>query len=129
MNRQWRLALLIVFVSILAVFAASVFAQTALTGQYDCKGENPDGSGQYTGQVTIESDNNGAYKFKWALGGQSYSGVGIQNGNAISVAYSGGGKDFGIVVYNIRDGGNTLSGDWLFYPGGTGLGKETLSRK
>jgi len=129
MNWRGRLAFLLVLLSVFAVGPAAVLAQTPLSGQYECQGANPDGSGQYAGQVTVESDKGGAYKFKWKLGGQSYSGIGILNGNIVSVAYSGGGKDFGIVVYSIQDGGNTLSGNWIFYPGGTELGKETLTRK
>jgi hypothetical protein len=129
MKNQWRPALLIVLTLVFAAVPAAVFAQTALMGRYDCRGENPGGSGQYTGQVTIDGNIDGTYKFKWELSGQSYWGIGIRSGNAVSVAYSAGEKNFGIVVFNIEDGGKTLSGIWLCYPGGTGLGKETLTRK
>lgn len=129
MKNQLKLALLIAVVAVFAAFPAVVFAQATLAGQYDCKGENPDGSGQYAGKVIIEGDTGGTYKFKWKLAGSNYSGVGILNGDTVSVGYSGGGKDFGVVVYKIQDGGKTLAGSWIFYPGGTGLGKETLTKK
>ena len=129
MRTHGRLALLFVLISMFVLVPVVALSQTGLPGQYDCQGQNADGSGKYTGQVTITADSAGAFKFKWNLGGQSYSGIGLQNGNLISVAYSGGGKDFGIIVYSVDESGKTLTGKWIFYPGGTPLASETLTRK
>ena len=127
--RMSRVLPFLMFAVILAL-PGIVFAQAAITGQYDCSGANADGSGAYTGTVTITKDSYDAYKFKWSLGGDSYSGIGIVTGDVISVGYKAvGSKDFGVVAYQVKDGGATLVGKWIFYPGGSRLANETLKRK
>ncbi len=124
----FRRFIFVLFIAAL-VFPSMALAH-AISGEYECTGASADGSGQYSGQVSIEKDSYDSFKFHWEIGGDSYSGIGILNGDVVSVAYKAeGAENYGIVVYKIVDGGNTLEGKWIFYPGGQQLANETLKRK
>ncbi len=85
---------------------------------------NPQGQ-SYAGTVAVHPTGD-TYGVTWKLAsGESYSGVGVKDGNLLVVGWGIGGKGAGVVDYEIR--GATLSGKWAT-PGGTQLGTEVLSR-
>ena len=80
---------------------------TDLAGLYDVTGKNPTG-GDYKGTLAVNKRGRG-YSFQWDIGGTSFSGVGLQNGDKAAVGF--GGQQCGFVSYVImRDG--RLSGTW-----------------
>ena len=97
-----------------------------ITGYYKCKGTSP--GKPYTGIVTIEGDGKGqVYKATWTMGGASFVGVGIRQGNTISFGWAAGGEPppRGVNIYAIE--GNTLSGVWASIPGDGIVFNETLT--
>ncbi len=97
-----------------------------IEGVYDCKGSNPGGAGQYAGTVSI-AKNGDVYNVNWNIGAQVYIGVGLLDGDLLSVGYSDTSKSwFGIVTYKVK--GDKLVGRWSMH-GGAKTGTETLSRR
>lgn len=87
---------------------------TDLAGEYDVTGTNLT-SKAYQGKLSVKQDGK-IYLFKWNTGDQS-EGLGIRQGDVVSVGY--GGQQCGFVSYRATDDG-TLTGLW----GGYGT-KET----
>jgi len=98
-----------------------------IAGEYTCRGGNPDG-GSYSGKVAITKTGQ-TYKIRWTIGAApAHAGVGIREGNVLSVCFVGGGGA-GVAAYKIEKGkdGPRLVGRWA------GLGEqktrsETLTR-
>ncbi|MCB1164774.1 MAG: fibronectin-binding protein [Leptospiraceae bacterium] len=88
-----------------------------VSGEYQVQGSNPDGS-PYRGTVQITRDGD-AYKFEWNIAGQQYSGVGVREGDTLTVDW--GQQD--PVVYQVQDDGNRLVGSWA-----AGQANEELNR-
>lgn len=111
---------------LLLVAALPLSAKTAFSGVYTIKGTNP-GVGPYTGTLTI-SPRGDIYDVQWVIGNLRYSGVGIANGDTLSVAYSGADHSFmGVISYTGRPNG--LEGKWAIYGGKPKTGTETATRK
>jgi hypothetical protein len=93
-----------------------------LEGLYNAAGKNPDGS-EYgcSLQVTKKGE---VYEWYWFSCGE-YTGVGIQDGNVVSVAY--GSENCSAISYHIEDNG-TLKGTWA-YVGQSDLGTEVDTPK
>jgi len=114
----------------LGLFTAAKAASYApdITGSYNCAGTNPGQANTqgYQGTTTISKDGN-TFLLGWTIGGTSYTGVGIRNGNILSVAWYTAGQT-GVVAYQISPDGRTLKGTWTGVGGNGNLGYETLSR-
>lgn len=108
------------------VLALPLSAKPAFSGTYSIKGTNP-GVGPYTGTLTI-SPRGDIYDVVWVIGTLKYGGVGVANGDTLSVAYTGTDKSFiGVMSYTSR--ANGLDGKWAIYGGGTKPGTESATRK
>ena len=95
--------------SALLVFAAVGPLNAAdIVGQYSCVGTNPTG-GQYMGVVVIAKDAQ-RYSVKWTVGNESYAGIGLLEGDVLSVSWTVQGMP-GVVVYKRAPGGK-LNGRW-----------------
>jgi hypothetical protein len=94
-----------------------------IEGLYNAIGTNPDGS-EYgcSLQVTKKAEN--VYEWFWFNCGE-YTGVGIQDGTNISVAY--GDSACSAISYHVQDDGS-LKGIWT-YVGQTDLGTEVDKQK
>jgi hypothetical protein len=77
---------------------------SALEGEYDATGKNPDGK-QYQAKLTVEPAGN-LYRFVWS---NNTEGVGIKRGNNVAVGI--GGSRCGFVVYQVQSDGS-LDGVW-----------------
>jgi hypothetical protein len=79
-----------------------------VAGSYSITGKNPSGQ-SYNGDLTIKKQES-VYQFSWTVGGSSYDGVGVRDGNLIAVGYGAGdsGKGCGAAIYKIGD--KTLDG-------------------
>lgn len=77
---------------------------------YKISGMNENSGAKYEGALMIANDNE-AYKFSWQTSRGKYTGVGVQFGDAVAVAYSesGDAAGCGVVLYRIGQDG-LLSG-------------------
>lgn len=97
-----------------------------ITGKYDGEGENARG-GKYKATVSI-AKRQATYVVKWDLPAQEQIGVGILEGDLLSVSWvTPGGA--GIVVYKIRSNGDTLIGRWAEVGGDGRTFSEVLTRR
>jgi hypothetical protein len=89
-----------------------------VAGNYSVTGKNMTGQ-SYDGDLTIRKQDE-VYQFSWSVGGSSYDGVGVRDGNLIAVGYGAGenGKGCGAAIYK-RTGDKTLEGKL----GGWGINK------
>lgn len=87
------------------VFPA-IAAGQGLTGHYQVKGRNPDGS-KYSGLAWIE-DVLGNISITWEIAGRRFEGKGVVAGNTMTVDWG----DSSPVIYEIQNGGRRLSGTW-----------------
>jgi hypothetical protein len=96
----------------------------ALSGTYQIvDSHSPQTGGSYEGSAVI-TPNGPTHSVQWTLkSGESYSGVGIREGNQFVVGW---GPGVSVVAYT--DSGGKLNGKWAA-PGGTALGSETLAKK
>lgn len=85
--------------------------------------KGPDGGAAYTGTATIKPTG-AVYSVTWNLPADSYSGVGILEGNVFSVGWGVAGAGAGAVAYRL---GDKLDGKWA-QPQGTQIGTEVLSK-
>lgn len=94
-----------------------------IEGLYNAIGTNPDGS-EYgcSLQVTQKAEN--VYEWYWFSCGE-YTGVGIQDGNVVSVAY--GADECSAMSYHVQEDGS-LDALWTFV-GQTDLGTEIAKPK
>lgn len=96
-----------------------------LNGTYKItKAAGPDGK-SYEGAVTITPKGD-AFEVTWTLPTESYSGVGIKEGDLLVVGWGEAGKGAGVVSYKVNK--DTLVGRWGA-PGSDKLGTETLTRE
>ena len=104
---------------------SSSFAEDGkIGGTYAVQGTNPGGKVSYTGTVTITPTGK-VYQMDWKVG-NTYSGIGIVNGNILSVGWGNLAQaGYGVVTYTIQSNG-VLSGTWAMAKG-TELGTETLT--
>ncbi len=117
----------LVLACLLVLVALPLSAKTAFSGTYAVSGSNP-GVGAYKGTLTI-APRGEIYDVLWTIGKASYAGVGVVNGDTLSIAYSdGSGKWMGVVGYHQRPDGS-LDGKWAIYGGNTKTGTETAKRK
>jgi len=94
----------------------------SIAGEYKCAGTSPGGA-EYGGKVFIKPLESPLYTLAWDLGsGGSYTGTGVFEDGILAAAY-GGGKPYGLVVYQVR--GGKLKGRWLV-GGQAGVGEESL---
>lgn len=96
-----------------------------ITGEYQCEGTNARGA-KYTAAVSI-SKQQATYVVKWDLPSQDQIGVGILEGDLLSVSWVSQGAA-GIVVYKIRNHGDTLVGRWAQVGGDGQTFSEVLTR-
>lgn len=84
-----------------------------IAGNYRLTGTNEDGS-PYKGDLEVIKRGD-VYQFRWNAGRQ-YDGIGVPNGNVVSVAFTGGsdGKGCGVVNYEMV-GDDRLDGKWGFW--------------
>lgn len=93
-----------------------------IVGSYKCEGRNADGS-IYKGTVDI-TKKGGVYYLKWLIGKQKFTGVGILQGNVLSVSYYG--SFSGVVAYRVESN-SRLFGQWTTATQGK-INTETLTR-
>ncbi|GAB5449277.1 hypothetical protein [Gymnodinialimonas sp.] len=91
-------------------------AQQNILGDYYAYGRNADGSA-YSGTVAISGNSNGTVTVNWSVG-STYSGVGVLNGDVLTVEWGAQHPAFYLVM---PDG--ELHGTW-----GDGEGLELLTR-
>jgi hypothetical protein len=84
-----------------------------IAGSYSIVGTNQDGSA-YKGALDVIK-HGAVYQFRWNAG-KPYDGIGVQNGNAVAVSFTGGsdGKGCGVVSYQIQ-GDGALDGVWGYW--------------
>lgn len=84
-----------------------------IAGAYSVVGTNEDGSA-YKGSLDVIKRGD-VYQFRWNAG-KPYDGIGVQNGNVVAVAFTGGadGKGCGVVSYQIA-GDGALDGVWGYW--------------
>jgi hypothetical protein len=84
-----------------------------IAGNYQVAGTNEDGT-RYKGDLAVIKRGD-VYQFRWSAGRQ-YDGIGVPNGNVVSVAFTGGadGKGCGVVNYELV-GDDTLDGKWGYW--------------
>jgi hypothetical protein len=101
--------------------ATQVAQESDISGVYDCRGVNGDGT-PYQGLVVIAKHRD-AYQIRWTFSPeQSAVGLGIRKGNSLAVSYYGGTP--GVVLYDIND--KELIGRWTVPGAGGVLASETL---
>jgi hypothetical protein len=98
---------------------------TDIAGDYEIVGTNEDGS-PYKGLLKVIKRGD-VYQFRWDAGKQ-YDGIGIPNGNAVAVSFTGGsnGEGCGVVIYQALAGGR-LEGNWGYW-GKNEMGTEQAVR-
>ncbi len=115
-RRSWTAVLLL---SLILSWPVSAPAQAPdIAGVYAVTGQNPDGTGQYRGEVTVARAGD-AWAIVWRFGEQRHAGTGILRGGRLSVVYQPQAQPPGVAVFELSASG-TLSGLW------TGLGGRTL---
>ena len=95
-----------------------------LSGAYKLTGAQDAGGKSYAGNVTIKPMG-ALYHVTWTLANESYTGVGIKQGDVLVVGWSVGAGAAGVVLYNVN--GGKLDGQWA-QPGGTAVGTEVLNK-
>lgn len=125
-----------VLCGITLLIAASVSQAQNLAGKYTCQGTDPGLKTDYKGTLEVTKFK-AYYAFKWVLtNGQQATGMGLQKGDIISVAYivfedgkvNAGKQTLGVQQYAINSKTHELSGDWL-EQGQTLTGRETCKKK
>ncbi len=111
-----RLSILPLAAAALFVAAPIAQAQQHIFGEYYAYGRNTDGAA-YSGTVSIYGNANGTIAVDWSVG-TDYSGIGVLNGDILTVEWGADSPAFYIVM---PDG--ELHGTW-----GDGTGLELLSR-
>ena len=93
-----------------------------LAGAYKCLGDAGDGK-QYEGKVEIAKLGD-CYRVEWTIGAQRYHGIGMREGDVLSVAIRDDADDkyTGLIVYRIGKAGR-LKGRWTT----SGFKGETLT--
>lgn len=92
-----------------------------IEGLYNAVGTNTDGS-EYTCSLQVTKTADNVYEWYWFNCGE-YTGVGIQDGDVVSVAY--GSDSCSAISYHVEDDG-TLNGVWA-YVNTTSLGTDVAT--
>lgn len=99
-----------------------------ITGKYDVKGNNPDGT-SYKGVLEISRDDE-VYSASWKLSDGISKGNGVTKDGYLAISFEGfdgeGGAIVGTQLYKIHK--NTLKGPWTFNGTGT-QGNETAKKR
>ncbi|MBI2391926.1 MAG: hypothetical protein HYV09_20210 [Deltaproteobacteria bacterium] len=93
-----------------------------LAGTYTITEARTPTGGTYSGTVQITPAGQ-VYRLQWTLANETYAGVGILQGDVLSVGW--GSASVGVVAYRVQ--GGMLDGTWATLDGTT-LGTEVLSR-
>jgi hypothetical protein len=104
-------------------------AKVNIEGQYVCVGVNPTG-GEYRGVTRIAKERD-AWRLTWQVGGvENHEGVGLLNGDLLSVSWRTG-DEGGVVVYTVKRQGNSvrLEGKWTYFGAGGEVFDETLTKQ
>jgi hypothetical protein len=107
-NMNKSLKLFVVFVALACLLVAcggKSAAPTTIVGTYTVAGTNPDKS-EYKGTLDVTASGEA---YTWSWNGGEYKGVGLQQGNVVSVGW--GGDECYVVSYLIGDDG-ILTGKW-----------------
>jgi hypothetical protein len=111
-------------VALLAAGVAAAADNVDIVGSYKAQGTNNDGK-TYQGEVEITRKGD-AYYFLWKIGaGDEYQGVGLLEGDVLSVSYFGGTSS--IAVYKVEKGPK-LVGRWTFPEAKGKVYTETLTK-
>jgi len=105
--------------------AKAAAEDAAITGSYNCVGDTGGGR-QYKGEVEISKEE-GVYNLEWTVAGKTYRGIGLRDGDKLSVSWVSAGIG-GIVVYKIEKGGK-LAGRWSQFGAKGAVLEETLTKK
>lgn len=97
-----------------------------VAGAYRVQGTNPEGAGEYRGDVLVRKVGD-AYQVVWVIGGQRHVGTGLLTDGVLSIAYQQSNRSAGIAVYR-QDADGVLRGRWTPI-GGTASGTETWVAK
>ena len=110
-----------------AVGTEDLSGSPELRGAYKIVSSSTPGGGKgYAGTVTI-TPNGETYGVTWKLAsGESYNGVGIRQGDLLSVGWGINQDSVGVVHYNQQ--GPALQGVWAI-PGGKRMGSEMLTKQ
>ncbi len=81
-----------------------------LHSAYDVAGTNPDGS-TYSGTARIQVISEASFTIHWRIGGATYDGFGMRDGDALAANYTIDGKP-GLVIYKVDDDG-VFHGVWV----------------
>ncbi|MEJ6391498.1 hypothetical protein [Gymnodinialimonas ulvae] len=111
-----RFSILPLAAAVLCIAAPIAQAQQHILGDYYAYGRNADGTA-YSGTVAILGNDNGTVAVNWSVG-STYSGIGVLNGDVLTVEWGAEHPAFYIVM---PDG--ELHGTW-----GDGAGLELLTR-
>lgn len=109
---------------------AATPADTAasIAGDYAVTGSNPDGKGQYNGDLRV-TPRDDVYQFSWVSGGETSDGVGVVTGKKVAVAFTRGtdGTGCGVVLYKIGANGDLdgKAGYWGINSAETETAKRT----
>ena len=112
--------------ALLVAAPSAAFAAPDLSGKYAVVGTNPQGD-EYHGVAAIKKVGD-IYRVAWAIGSEEHHGVGVVQGDVLSVAWVvvAGGSDAGVVAYKIKRDG-TLEGKWINDYEKGGVLPETLT--
>lgn len=94
-----------------------------IEGMYNVRGTNPDGS-EYGCLLQVTKKAEGVYEWYWSSCGE-YTGVGIQTGKVVSVAY--GANECSAMAYKVN-ADSSMDATWA-YVGQSDLGSEVVKPK
>jgi hypothetical protein len=105
--------------ALMLLAAGPVMAGAA--GDYAVEGENPGGSGSYSGTVKVVQTGPQTFEVRWRIGNTTFVGTGVGDDQFLSVGYKSGGSNYGVALY-VASGGS-WQGVWA-YGGAKEIGKE-----
>lgn len=104
----------LVLAAVMMLVAVSASAQTSVKGTYACEGKLAD-SAPYSAVLTIDQDKHTVY-LEWRLGGGNgeFYGLGLVQDNRLSSSFGDvRGGPAAVIVYEIKDKGKTLKGEYM----------------
>ena len=109
------------------VWVEDLEGPASLNGSYRItRSTSPDANGSYTGTVEI-APRGEVYAVRWRIAsGESFSGIGLRQGNLLVVGWGTGQNVSAVAVYQAR--GATLLGRWAV-PNETRAGTENFTRQ
>ena len=90
-------------------------------GRYALRGENPGGSGTYTGSVQVARTGPSTFSVTWKVGNDTFRGTAVGDDEFMAVGYVGSGNQ-GIALYVAK--GAAWDGIWT-YAGQAKIGTES----